>query len=90
MLFPVAAAETDGWFLLGRHGECAPLSVLVRKDPELRDLKSPYQFIDKMHAVGHQTAVKEHGTGQGTAVQVDVPSRGLYLMFVKQGVCADK
>jgi hypothetical protein len=30
----IALGETGEWYLMSRHGECAPLSVLGRKHPD--------------------------------------------------------
>ena len=30
----IALADSGEWFLMSRHGECAPLSVLGRKNPD--------------------------------------------------------
>lgn len=84
------AAEPSDWFLMGRHGECAPLSALARKDRSLSDLKDPYQFIGRMRAAGHRTEVKEHDTAQGKALEVNVPARDFYLLFVKAEACSQR
>lgn len=81
-----AAASTD-WFLMGRHGECAPLSSLARKGPEFRGLQTPYQLIDKMRAAGHQVEVKEHTTPSGPVVEVHVAAKGIAVMVVTAEIC---
>jgi len=83
----LALASGAEWFLLGRHGECAPLSVLGRRNPAWDQVKDPYQFIEKMRVAGHATEVKEHDTGKGIAVQVDVPALELFLVFVERSAC---
>ena len=83
----IALGETGEWYLMSRHGECAPLSVLGRKNPEWGQVKDPYQFIEKMRAAGHQTDVREFNTGEGTVVQVDVPAVELFVVFVEGRAC---
>jgi hypothetical protein len=90
-LLPVAlsvwAAETDEWLLAGQEGKCIPLSALAKKGPEFQDIKSPYQLVEKMRASGHKAEIKEHKAGSRPAVEVRVPSRDLYVMFVKSSAC---
>jgi hypothetical protein len=81
-----AAASTD-WVLMGRHGECAPLSILARKGPELRGLQTPYELIDRMRAAGHQVDVKEHSTPKGPMVEVIVPAKEIAVMVVTAEFC---
>lgn len=85
----VALASGAEWFLFSRHGECAPLSVLRRKNPEWGKIRDPYQFIETMRIAGHPTEVQEYDTGKGRAVQVDVPAVELSLMFVGRGFCRE-
>jgi len=83
----VAWGDTGEWYLLSRHGECAPLSVLGRKNHEWGKITDPYQFIEIMRNAGHQTDVQEHNTAEGTIVQVDVPAVELSVMFVGRAAC---
>jgi hypothetical protein len=80
------AAAVD-WFLAGPEGECMPLSVLAKRGADLRDVKSPYDLAEKMRAAGHPAEIKEHNAGSRPAVEVRVPSRDLYVMFLKADVC---
>ena len=80
-------AASPEWFLMGRHGECAPLSSLARKGPEFRGLESPYQLIDKMRAAGHKVTVKEHQTPQGLMVEVHVPAKAIAVTVVPVEIC---
>ena len=77
------AAEVSEWLLAGREGECVPLSTLAKKGPEFRDVESPDQLTEKMRGAGHKAEIKEHAAGSRPAVEVRIPSRNLYLMFVK-------
>jgi len=81
------SAQAVGWSLLGREGACLPLSILGKKGGELRNIESPYQLADKMRAAGHKTEIKEHKAGSRPAVEVRVPERNLYLMFVRSDFC---
>ena len=83
----LALTSSAEWFLLGRHGECAPLSVLERRNPAWDQVKDPYEFIERMRIAGHGTEVQEHDTGKGMAVQVEVPALELSLMFVERSAC---
>jgi hypothetical protein len=83
----VWAAETSEWSLVGQEGRCIPLSTLTKKGPEFQDVKSPYQLVEKMRAAGHKAEIKEHKAGSRPAVEVRVPSRDLYVMFVKSSTC---
>ncbi|HEX2227481.1 MAG TPA: hypothetical protein VHM64_10085 [Candidatus Binatia bacterium] len=84
---PVAKDQPVGWMLAGREGACAPLSVLAKRGSEFRDVESPEQLAKKMRAAGHKVEVKEHQLASRPAVEVRVPDRGLYVMFVKASLC---
>lgn len=84
----VWAAEASEWLLAGQEGKCIPLSALAKKGPEFQDIKSPYQLAEKMRAAGHPAEIKEYKAGSRPAVEVRVPSRGLYVMFVKSSACS--
>ena len=76
------------WLLAGREGECAPLSLLEKKGTEFRGINSPELLAKKMRAAGHKVEIKEHNLASRPAVEVRVPERGLYVMFVKAELCA--
>jgi hypothetical protein len=80
--------ETSEWSLVGREGKCVPLSTLAKRGAEFEEVKSPYQLAEKMRAAGHKAEIKEHKAGTRPAVEVRVPSRDLYVMFVKSSTCA--
>ena len=75
------------WYLMGRHGECAPLSSLARKGPEFHGLQTPYQLVDKMRAAGHQVEVKEHTSPNGPMVEVRVAAKDIAVMVVTAETC---
>jgi len=81
------SARSAEWYLMGRHGECAPLSSLARKGPEFHGLQTPYQLIDKMRAAGHQVEVKEHTSPNGPMVEVQVAARDIAVMVVTVEMC---
>ena len=69
----VALGDSGEWFLLSRHGECAPLSVLNRKNPEWGQVKDPYQFIEKMRIAGHRTDVRNTTREEGRRSRLTSP-----------------
>ena len=85
-VLPSSALSAE-WSLVGRHGECAPLSSLARKGPEFRGLQTPYQLIEKMRAAGLQVEVKEHATANGPMVDVRVPAKDIAVMIVTVEMC---
>ncbi len=90
MLPPYAGAgEATEWRLAGGQGACASLSLLERKGPEFRGIASPAQLAEKMRAAGHKVEIKEHTLASPPAVEVRVPERRLYVMFVKADSCAN-
>ena len=84
---PSVSLAASEWFLLSRHGECAEVQSLKRKVPDLGDVRDPYAFIKLMRDKGHQVTVNEVSTPKGKAVEVKVPERELFLMFVPPEVC---
>ena len=80
----LAASE---WLLMARHGECEQINSLERKVPDLGDIRDPPAFIRLMRDKGYQVMVNEVSTPKGKAVEVKVPERELFLMFVTPEVC---
>ena len=64
-----------------------PLSVLARRGPEFRDVQSPYHLVEIVRAAGQKAEIKEHKAGSHPAVEVRVPSKNLYVMFVNSDSC---
>ena len=91
MLLPYAvnADETESWFLMARHGECQKINILQRKIPEIDGINNPESFIKLMESLGHKAIVKKLEGLEGKAVQINVPARGLALMFVKKSICKE-
>ncbi len=80
-------AEAVNWFLVGREGECMPLSGLAKRGADLRDVHSPYDLAEKMRAAGHKAEIKEYKAVSRPAVEVRAPSRNLDVMFVRAEYC---
>ena len=83
----VAQADVLQWLLMAWHGECAEIQSLKRKVPDLGDVRDPATFIKFMRDKGYQVTVDEVSTPKGKAVEVKVPERELFLMFVSPEVC---
>ena len=84
---PTAKEPNVNWSLAGREGECASLSLLKKKYPELGDVKSPYQLAEKLKADGAKAEVKEYSLGNRPSVEVRVPAKNLYVMFIRTDLC---
>jgi hypothetical protein len=84
---PLAKERVTSWLLVGREGDCAPLSLLENKGAEFRGIESPDQLASKMRAAGHNVEIKEHTLASRPATEVRVPERGLFVMFVKADLC---
>lgn len=87
LLLVCQTVQAADWLLAGKEGECLPLSVLAKRGADLRDVQSPYDLAEKMRAAGHKVEIKEHKAGSRPAVEVRVPSRDLYVMFLRAEVC---
>ena len=87
LLSSFSSIDAADWFLVGKEGECTPLSILEKKGPEFHGLESPYQLAEKMRATGHKAEIKEYKAASRPAVEVRVPDRQLYVMFMKADVC---
>ena len=80
----LAASE---WFLMSRHGECAEIQSLKCKVSDLGDVRDPTVFVKLMRDKGYQVTVNEVSGPNGRAVEVKVPEREMFLMFVTPDVC---
>ena len=78
---------TDGWALAGREGGCAPISILERKGPEFSDFQTPYELVEKLKAAKIKAEIKEYKVGNRQLVEVRVPDRGVFVMFVPTNTC---
>lgn len=75
------------WFLMSRHGECAEVQSLKRKVPDLGEIRDPTTFVKLMGDKGYRVTVNEITTLNGKAVEVKVPERELFLIFVTPEIC---
>lgn len=85
---PVLARAEATWFLMGRHGECAPIGMLQRKFPDLGAVADPEAFVRFVTAKGLAVQSSRVEMPGGAAVDVRVPGQGLALLFVQGGTCA--
>ena len=73
---------------MARHGECAPVSSLSRKFPDLGPVSTPEGFVAFVRSKGLKVAVQSSAL-QGVSVQeVSVPERELSLVFVPAKLCS--
>ncbi|RYF16286.1 MAG: hypothetical protein EOO30_11470 [Comamonadaceae bacterium] len=87
-LAPAPANAADAWFLMGRHGECAPVEMLHRKFPDLGQVADPDTFLRFAAAKGLAVHSRPLALAGGSAVEVRIPDQGLALLFVTGGPCA--
>jgi len=85
----VHSADSEKWFLMARHGECAEIKSLQRKIPDIEGIKDPQSFSKLMEEKGYEVITNEPKELQGKAVEVSVPKEGLSLMFVVESVCTE-
>lgn len=83
----LTAQAGSQWFLFGRHGECADVAVLKRRLPDLPAITGPDEFVRYLRAKGVQYTEQPHPVPAGRAVEVQVPDRGLALVFVTAEMC---
>ena len=72
---------------MSRHGECADIASLKRKVPDLGEVRDPSAFIQLMRVKGYQVTVNEVAPRTGKVVEVKVPERELFLLFVTPEAC---
>ena len=81
--------DSEKWFLMSRHGECAEIKTLERKIPDIEGINDPESFIKFMEEKGNEVIKNEPKELQGKAVEVSVPKEGLSLMFVVESICKE-
>ena len=74
---------------MSRHGECSEIAVLERKVADLDGIDSPTTFIRVMRQRGYDVTERTMPEVGGDAMQVDVPEKGLSLLFVRASLCPD-
>lgn len=89
-----SANDSEKWFLMSRHGECAKIESLRRKIPDIGDIENPQSFIMFMEGKGHKVIAKDLFSNeiedlQGIAFQVNISEMGLNLLFVKDSMCKE-
>lgn len=85
---PVASEAAESWFLMARHGECAPISSLSRKFPDLGAVTTPEGFVTFVRSKGLEVTAKPISLQGFTAHEVSVPDHGLALVFVPSRLCS--
>jgi len=83
------AAEPD-WALIPRHGECHDIAQALRhRFDNLPPISSPHDFLEAMRAQGISAHTsREPGLGDDAFI-VEVPGRGMTLLFVRRHHCAE-
>jgi hypothetical protein len=88
LALPLQAAAAQGWFLMARHGECSPVSVLARTFPDIGGVADPEAFIRFVRAKGLAVTSKPFPAQAGSAIEVLVPEKSLSLVFVTAEHCS--
>jgi len=82
------AMAVERWFLLARHGECADVSTLKRRVPELGEINDPQAFAALMRGQGYEVTAAPVEVPSGKAFEIKVPQKALALMFVTAELCS--
>ncbi len=94
LITTASANNSEKWFLMSRHGECAEIRSLQRKIPDIGNIEDPHSFIMFMESKGHKVIARdlyssEQKELQGIALRVSIPEKGLNLIFVKGSMCKE-
>jgi len=81
------AGSREQWLLMSRHGDCVEIGSLRRRIPDLGEINDPYSFIRLMRQNGHEVISNEISGTKGKAVEVKVPEKSLFLIFVTPEMC---
>ena len=81
--------DTEKWFLMARHGECAEIKSLQRKVPDIEGINDPQSFSKLMKEKGYEVITNELKELQGKAIEISVPDKRLSLMFVVESICKE-
>ena len=87
LMTQLSAQAAERWFLMSRHGDCAEVSVLKRKIPDLGEVSDPHTFASHMRHKGYDVTSAPVSVPKGKAQEVNVPQKNLFLMFVTAEVC---
>jgi hypothetical protein len=82
-----ASGAARAWSLAGREGECTSLDLLKKKYPEFGEVNSPYQLAEKLKAMGDKAEIKEYRLGKRPSIEVRVPAKNFYVMFIQTDLC---
>lgn len=82
-------SDSGAWFLLSRHGECSEIAVLKRKIDDIDGINNPADFIRLMRQRGYDVTERTMPEVGGDAVRIDVPEKGLSLLFVRAIICSE-
>lgn len=85
-IVPVAVSGQQ-WFLMDRHGECVEIDKLKRKVPDLGGINDPYSFVKLMQQKRYTVSSSEITETKGKAIEVKVPEKELFLVFVTPDLC---
>ena len=83
------ALAADAWFLMGRHGECAPVSMLERKFPDMGTIEDPGAFVRFAAAKGLKIESLSVAGAGGSAVEVRLPEQRMTLLLVPGERCRE-
>jgi hypothetical protein len=83
------SSHANEWFLMSRHGACSNIDALERKVGDITDVETPDDFIKLILQKGYDVKVFEPPNLQGNAVNVEVPAKELFIMFVTKELCKD-
>ena len=81
-----AAADDSQWYLMARHGECAPIATLERKVSGVSALKHPDELVSHLRDQGLSVEVVSRDLQKGF-VQLNIPEKTLYLVLVQAHLC---
>lgn len=87
LMMPPSAQAAEQWFLMSRHGDCAEVSVLKRKVPDLGGVSDPQAFASLMRQKGYEVISTRVSVPKGKMQEVNVPQKALFLIFVTSEVC---
>lgn len=89
LLSGIASVAISGqpWFLMARYGECIDIDKLKRNIPDLGDINDPYSFVRLMQKKGYIASSTEMVAAKGKAIEVNVPEKELFLVFVTPEQC---
>jgi len=85
----VSAQAPESWFLMARHGECAQLSSLERKIPDLGAPSGLDELLEILKNKGLSFHRRTLAIQNGEAVELNVPELSLTLVLVPSALCSE-